>query len=311
MKFSPWSRRLLCSLLVIKDLASNHIFFSYKASSLRTCPHIHFPLIPSAIMNYMLSLLIVSTLTQAVPQVLPVPPSSTSPLSAGSASGAASSSNSGADPPPGSQPGVSPDPGSQPGVTPQNPWPNGIPLITSEPGCVDGNFDPSEQCLESMNVSIQGNLWMDSSCGLMSLKRRQDLSQAFVDAYMLANKALKLWPGSLLVPTPEPQGNTLTAIPYYMGSAVLTDQSLKDNVYSEPSHSESVVFANHSFTANLWRLASFHGRSGDHTRITVHCDDPKKVCAKAVESRKPVGGHSWTVKHWAWWWVSQDALPCV
>ncbi len=128
---------------------------------------------------------------------------------------------------------------------------------------------------------------MDSSCGLMSLKRRQDLSQAFVDAYMLANKALKLWPGSLLVPTPEPQGNTLTAIPYYMGSAVLTDQSLKDNVYSEPSHSESVVFANHSFTANLWRLASFHGRSGDHTRITV--DDATPDPDVATVQAQPIG----------------------
>lgn len=245
-------------------------------------------------MNYMLSLLIVSTLTQAVPQVLPVPPSSTSPLAAGSASGAPSSSNSGGNPPPGSQPGVSP----------QNPWPNGIPLITSEPGCVDGNFDPSEQCLESMNVSIQGNLWQDSSCGLMSLERRQNLSQAFVDAYTLANKALRLWPGGQFVPTPEPQGNTLTTIPYYMGSDVLTDQSLKDNVYSKPSHSESVVLANHSFTANLWRLASFHGRSVDHTRITVHCNDPKLVCAKSVESGKTVGGYSWTVKHWVWRWVS-------
>ena len=260
-------------------------------------------------MNYLLLFLSVSTLTQAVPQVLPLPPSTTSPLSAGSASGAASSPNSGGDPPPGSQPGVSPDPGSQPGVTPQNPWPNGIPLIASEPGCVDGNFDPSEQCLESMNVSIQGNLWQDSSCGLMTLRNRQKLGQSFVDAYTLANKALALWPGSQFVPTPEPQGNTLTTIPYYMGSDILTNQSLKDNVYSKPFAMNSRPRPlNTPSLANLWRLASFHGRSVDHTRITVHCNDPKMECAKSVESGKTVGGYSWTVKHWVWWWVSQEVL---
>lgn len=122
---------------------------------------------------------------------------------------------------------------------PTNPIPNGIPDITTEAGCVDGFLNPSEECLDSLNVSTQGTLYKDSSCSLMSATDQALLQTAFKDAHTIGASMQWIWgynqslveEGIGSAPYPSPR--TVQALEYYMGPDVVSSATWLNLIYSK------------------------------------------------------------------------------